>query len=458
MSTLMEDRLAAALRAKADQVQPEDLRPLDVPVTPLRRRPRAPWVLGLAAAACAAAVAAPFVVGDDVSREPAPSEPSVPTDPTEVPEAAVVLRADVDGDGERDAVRIVREEGDAEYEVVVELASGDTVVNTGRTEILPEVVAGDLDRDGAADLVVRVSEDRSVMPDVYTWLDREGLVRAPWPAEEVAGWMPTGRDNRWSVADGRLQSWERPGIGYPDVARVPFWTWSLDADRRLVPGPMRTRCIPEGAALPVACEDPAPTSPEASPRGDLPALMPAVEETLTTEPYAYGADFFGPGNDDYAQLQGDLGEEGGAVAEGQVELVVTVDGVEHRAPVPAGQSPELVPQTLTVHGDTPVLLVRQSGGDLAVTTVYGFRHGELLQIPDEGEVPLLSGFVDHDGELTEQRTWVTTGGQLFSAVLLDHESRRHLLWHWDNLGETIAPTDLGEACIDWESGDYGRCR
>ena len=66
MSTLMEDRLAAALRARAEQVQPEDLRPVDVPVRPLRdsRRPRRTAVLaGLAAAACAAAVAGTLLPG-----------------------------------------------------------------------------------------------------------------------------------------------------------------------------------------------------------------------------------------------------------------------------------------------------------------------------------------------------------------------------------------------------------
>jgi hypothetical protein len=455
MSTLMEDRLGAALRARADQVQPEDLRPLDhaVPVTPLRRHK--PLLLGLAAAACAAAIAVPFVVGTDKTTQPSPA-PAGPSDPAEVVE--VVLRADVDGDGAPDDVRLGYADGDSRYKVVVDLASGDKVVTGGETEQRPELFVGDdLDGNGTEEVMLRVADDPSVMPHVFTWMENEGLVRTTFPDQDVAGWVPTAKQNRWAVRQERLHTWEALGDEQNPLPQVAFWTWDL-RDGRFVPGDMRTRCLPEGVDFPVVCDDDASTSPGTGAHGDLPALMPAVEETLTDQPWAYGGEFFGPGSKDYAQLQGDLGEEGGAVAEGQVELVVTVNGVEHRAPVPAGQSPELVPQTLTMHGDTPVLLVRQSGGDLSVTTVYAFRDGELVQIPVSGDVPLVSGVVDHDGELTEQRTWVTTGGQLFSALLLDHETGRHRLWHWDNLGETISPSDAGEMCIDWASGDYGRCR
>ena len=61
MSTL-EDRLTAALEARAELVRPEDLRPASPPpvvVPPLRRRPA---VYLLAAAACAVIVSVPFLV------------------------------------------------------------------------------------------------------------------------------------------------------------------------------------------------------------------------------------------------------------------------------------------------------------------------------------------------------------------------------------------------------------
>ena len=61
MSTQLEDRLGAALRARAEQVQPEDLGPVEMP-----HRGALPWrpvLLGLAAAAAVAAVVLPFATG-----------------------------------------------------------------------------------------------------------------------------------------------------------------------------------------------------------------------------------------------------------------------------------------------------------------------------------------------------------------------------------------------------------
>jgi hypothetical protein len=448
MSTLMEDRLSAALRARADQVQPEDLRPLDhaVPVTPLRRR--TPLLLGLAAAACAAAIAFPFVVGTDATTEPAPAPAPAQT----------VSRADVDGDGALDDVRVGYADGDARYKVVVDLASGDKVVTGGETGQQPDLFVGDdLDSNGTQEVLLRVSDDPSVLPHVYTWMDNEGLVRATFPDREVAGWVPGGEQNRWAVRQERLRTWELLGDEQDPLEQVALWTWDL-RDGRFVLGALQTRCLPEGADVPVPCEEGALASPDASPRGDLPTLMPAVEETLRGQRYHYGR---GPASGDYVQLQGALGEEGGAVRDGQVELVVTRPalGDEYRVPISAGQSPRLVPQVVVVAGDAPVFVVQRSGGDTAVLELFSFWNGNLIEVEPTGDVFLGSGFVDYQGEMTEQRTWVTPEGKMFTSVLLDFETRRHHLWRWhDDLdAETIAPTDLGEACIDWETGEYGLC-
>jgi hypothetical protein len=346
------------------------------------------------------------------------------------------------------------------YRVVVELASGETVRSSRWTyRERPTVEAtADLDGDGGSEIVLRRgSADPSKMPMVLTF-DGE-LWIAPFPEQDVRGWDPMSLEMRWAVRRDAIHSWTAPGEKRNAPTPVSFWTWRLE-EGRFLPGAMQTRCVVDGEDFPRQCVEP-PEVQEGSgdgPPGDLPALMPAVEETLRDERYHYG---LGPAREHYAQLQGDFGEEGGAVLDGQVELVVNRPplGEEHRVPISAGQSPRLVPQVVVVAGDAPIFVVQRSGGDTSVLELFSFWNGELIEVKPTGSVFLGSGVVDHRGEMTEQRTWVTPEGKMFTAVLLDFETRRHHLWQWhDDLdAETIAPTDLGEACIDWETGDYGRC-
>ena len=120
MSTT-EDRLIAALAARADQVHAEDLRAPEVPEVPATvtflRRPAA-YAVGIAAAA--AAIAAPFVIGglgsDDSPMPPATEGPS----PTLAPQTdiggdwPVTYRQgfDLDGDGTPERVRLRSEPGE----------------------------------------------------------------------------------------------------------------------------------------------------------------------------------------------------------------------------------------------------------------------------------------------------------------------------------------------------------
>ena len=467
MSTLMEDRLTAALRARADQVQPEDLRPVDVPVVSLEaqrartaRRRRTAVLAGLAAAACAAAVAGPLLLGDtggDGSPQPAnPIEPR-PTSSTERPQPG--LAADVDGDGQSDEVRLVPVDGGG-FVLVVDRATGEReVADAPVSDPGALVSAGDLGGSPGEELVLQVTDEPSVLPAVYTWMGRDGLVLGAYPAGDLNGWRPEVPQTRWSADEDGLRTWEVESV--EGEQRVPYWDWALDVGAKLRPGPMGTRCLDDAASVPEPCPDlPEPTKsdPGTGAHGDLPELMPAVEELLVDERFFYGS---GPARGEYAQLRGDFGEEGGAVAGGDVELVVTEMGEEaHRIPISAGQSPRLVPAVLLAPGDAPVFAVQRSGGDTAVLELFTFWNGELIQVEPTGEVFLGSGIVDHQGQMTEQRTWLTPDGSMFTAVLLDAETRRHHLWRWvDDLdAETIAPTDLGEACIAWETGEYGRCR
>ena len=446
MSTLMEDRLSTALRARADQVQPEDLGPVEVPVQ--GALPRRPVLLGLAAAAAVAAVVVPFATGGPSGGpRPAPPASQGPADPD-------VNRQDVDGDGRLDHVSIDYEQSEGTYDVVVDLAGGDTLRNGGRAETMPELLpAVDLDGNGGSDVVLRVDGRPWGMPAVYTWLEREGLVRAPFPEEETNGWLPGSAQNRWAVRGDRLATWEILGDEQAPLEQVAFWTWRLSADGRLTPGTMGTRCLPEGVDHPVDCDGEIGAGIEVGPRGDLPRMFPAVEEQAGIgEPVRFSYGSF--------ELRGDVPDGQDSVEAGEVELVVTLSGTENVAPIPAGWTPRLSVQPVAGRGDSPGFLVVQEGGDSSTMTVYSFWNGKLQPLGLPSGVPFGSGFSGGEEETLPFRTWITEDGALFTAEEVDPGTGLHRVFTWsDDLGDTLTERYLGDVCIDWLSSPtaYGRC-
>lgn len=448
MSTLMEDRLTDALRARAEQVAPEDLRPLAVPSSPSHSWK--PWVAGLAAAAAVAAVVVPLETrgGDDVHR-PAPAvstSPSPSAVPSAVPFAEVDrARGDVDGDGEPDLVRT-----DEEGLLRVDLAVGTRLELRQPYGTTIDGLA-DVGEAGLA-IVLGIDSGDEQPVRVLHWVD--GALE---PLDTAGGaWLGIRAGQTTWVEDRVLYSGSYEGTFGPRPVRVATYTWVLEGDR-LGSSKAPERCWRPSAEQPhpVSCTSPQGGATGVGAIGDLPPLLPAVETLPFDQRFRW--EFAGPG--DYAQLEGKLGP-GEFAREGQVELVVSYHGKEYRAPVPAGSSPALLPTVLSgIDGDAPVLLVRQESGDTAFIRVFSIRDdGTLHEVEPVGEVFLGSGFVDRSGEMTEQRTWITAGGQLFTAQLLDAGSKRHQLWRWnDQMGDTIAPTDFGEVCIDWATDDYGRC-
>jgi hypothetical protein len=140
MNRETEDRLRAALAARADQVTPDSLRREDLPAPSKGRRAgsdgtgrRPVWVWGGVAAGVAAAVAA-IVVGvtvgtDDGSVEPAGPSPSTPTSPR----ATTVTGSDCAGEAD-----------------LVSVAFGQ-----------PGAVSADVDGDGADDAVIATVDDQA---------------------------------------------------------------------------------------------------------------------------------------------------------------------------------------------------------------------------------------------------------------------------------------------------------
>ncbi|HSS68152.1 MAG TPA: hypothetical protein VLK34_06335, partial [Nocardioidaceae bacterium] len=138
MSATIEDRLGAALEARAELVTSDDLRPLAVPDRPAHGRRRTVLVVS-AAAAGVVAITAPFVIARLASSHPdggpigplptPPSATQASEQPTDAGDVIARQQADVDGDGRPDDVRVVvtaRRGGGSEGVVEVTLASGDT--------------------------------------------------------------------------------------------------------------------------------------------------------------------------------------------------------------------------------------------------------------------------------------------------------------------------------------------
>ena len=172
----MEDRLRAALSARAELVQPEDLAPLAT-VTPLRPRWR-PWVL-LATAAVVLLVLGVVLQGlardprsDDVA--PRPDEPrlELPQDvgrdwePNELDRAP---RLDLDGDGEKEEVTFrgePTEEFDGRFRLETTLTStGEEaygLVEVGTTIATNVLDPIDADGDGDQELVLYYDDAEAV--------------------------------------------------------------------------------------------------------------------------------------------------------------------------------------------------------------------------------------------------------------------------------------------------------
>lgn len=277
----IEDRLSAALSARADLVQLEDLRPATPPtvVVPLRRRPST-WLVA-AAASAALGVTPLLVFGGDGDDRPAPPvvTPSAPVTPNgdEVKGADwpkiydYPQGYDVDGDGVADRL-VIRAPGDEDlphgvrrfeaqlstggvaavlldydtYDLTavapVELGDGpgDEILYYRGTE---QEEMGVLDLAGGALVDLAVPED----PGLSSNLDDQGRLRSRW-VEDEALYSSRSVIGGFTEGDG--------GKERPERYAVDVWSWSL-VDGRLVPVEEPQRCV-EGPAddHPVPCEGP----------------------------------------------------------------------------------------------------------------------------------------------------------------------------------------------------------
>jgi hypothetical protein len=440
MSTLTEDRLAAALRARAEQVGPEDLGPLEVPGT--AHRSWRPALAVLAAAAAVVAVTVPLATRGSDDTRPAPPATVTPSPSVVATPFAETSRAvgDVDGDGADDLVR-----SDEAGLVRVDLADGSFAELQQPRGATVDGLA-EVDTPGLA-IVIGIDSGDERPARVLRWVDG-GL-------EEV----PT-RDDAWIGISSGQTYWVQDRILFTGT-----FQGSLDKEVRvnaqawhLLHGQLQSSSMGQWCWLP-SKDQPHPVSCsslgsfDVGPRGDLPVLFPAVDKT-----YKVGEAWTLRGGES-VELVGRTGEY---VEKGDVQLVVDIDGSVARADVPAGGPPVLLGGRVRARGDAPVFVVRQEGGNSMTTTVFTFWNGELIALPQPTGAPFGNGFRDVDGSTPYHLTWLSEEGVLYTAEGVDEgtgQSRTHL-WRWsDDFGMRLKAEDLGVACIDFsaEPTAFGRC-
>ncbi|WP_341924487.1 hypothetical protein [Nocardioides psychrotolerans] len=483
MSTI-EDRLSAALEARADLVQPEDLRPAQVPgppasVTWLRH----PATYVAAAAACAAVIAAPFLVsGGDGGTERSPAPPPSSVVPTELPPLVDVggdwpapdgaTRADVDGDGIPDDVRVRLEPGEPligpRLRVEAELSStGDlvwAVIDSGEVSAnIGDVVQLDEDpgleltvyRDGLDFAVLDLLDDRLVEPTAP---------ETPRLLNGVVEEQGTGRgfESRVWVDQGALFSYLSDDsftgpepLETPVVYPVSVTSWSI-SEGRLVPSAPARRCIDvvtvtdSGFLPPLAdCAD----SGGASGTG-VPELFPE-EEGLVGLGGSFESEI--DGRVVTVALEGTARDGTGTVEEGDAELVVTFPGGRTaRWPVGAGWEPAVTTAPAIFPGGGAGFLVRQEGGDNTTMSLVTVRGDRLTATLTEGEVPFGNGFVGASART--YRTWIGPDGVLWTRVAQEVGADEQTVYRWA-LGGTVsmgAPSTLQplrEGCFAIDASD-----
>ena len=460
MSTI-EDRLSRALVARADLVQPEDLRATLPAPRPSLLRP--PTTYLLAAAACAAAVAIPFVVSGDGGDQPAPppaTQTPEPTPPAVVegadwPQVRSFKKYDVDGDGTPDRVATRTESGDDltqdPWRVEAQLSSGGTyaVLLDGGGWQITLIGPVDLDGDGGDEILYyngRETEEIGVLE-----LDGPALVDLAVPADPGITTSYTGHLKAWwleertlftstSVKGGSVPADDSTSL--PPEYAVDVYRWQL-ADGELQPVSLGRQCVSfETPQEPSVCEGGQP-NPYVN-------LFPDVTDTV-----GIGEEFtldFDGGGDDPIVLENVSGQPiDGEIAEGDVELVMTLtNGGERRAAIPAGWQPELF-TTPASSREVPLLLVRQEGGDSTTLTAFQFWDGELRAMPVVGDVPFGSGFFGDGDTPYPFATWLAEDGALYTRVPTeaDPASTSFDVWRWNTDGEELVSQELGRACIDF---------
>ena len=450
----IEERLRAALTARAELVQPEDLSPL-APVVELRPRWQSPWVL-LATAAVVLLVLGVVLQGvggrqrsDDIA--PKPDEPQVvlPDDvgrDWKAVDLSTPPRLDLDGDGVKEEVVFL---GEPTKDFDGRLRMQTTLSRTGEeaygiaeigttldTNVLDPI---DADGDGDQELVLYYSDPDAVGGGGYPLVFdlRDGLLVQAVPEDpdllqrgEVP--VPGGKTEFYEMVrlhdywfeDGRLFSSRSRGsfasgnmtLIRPETVLVDTWEWRLDDD-----GVLRAEsagCMRSGLEAVTPCEDGAVE--------ELPYLTPVAS---TTFGIGEGADFE-QGYRFSARLEASA--DPSLVVEGEDGRTVRYDDLGTGDPLISTVQPT------SVLSDGASLFVT-SASDPSYVRILVQQGDRLKALGAVGEIDLLN-----EGGV---RTWLTQNGGLFTVVQGEDDTWR--AWVWTMVSDTgMAARPAGTVCFD----------
>ncbi len=458
MTTALEDRLTAALHARAELVQPEDIEHPRLRPAAQKSPWRRPAVVGLAAAAAAAVAVGVIVVpltSHDGSTVHQPLQinhhwPPSPDHPQPSQKLSDRLSGDVDGDGSPDQVRL----------------SGSTLTVTLAADPGRPLSALVDHARGLAGLAGVGGAGRAV------FVATDGLVQGhEWQAMAIRNghlkFVPLQEgptEGSISVVPGYRTSWLTPD----GVAMTGTLDPVQNGERHLAVQVSRVEGRGDRSVItPVGrwCWDvvtqqtPAPCAPgvdnayDPGPHGSLPALLPRVDINDSISP---SQTWQGDG----VSLRLEEDPEHARPELHQVyDVVGTIDG--HDVSARAGVFNPLLYKAFLDLGHGVRGLAVTSGPE-PTWHILALVDGHLVPVAaPRGTYRLHPGVqsVLYRGKGQFAQTWIGPDGRLFTSVQTGGVGQDELI-QWqvaDSSGTKLEPVDLGRMCMDEFWGTYGTC-
>jgi len=449
MSTLLEDRLTAALVARADLVRPEDLAPLEVPragrLVPLRR----PAAYTLLAAACLSAVAVPFLLNGGHSTRP--GQPATFPTVSEGADWPVVDESDVDvdGDGVDDPVTLRSDGTGIRVEAEPSKGGGLAAVvlreQGGDPKLAPETP--DLNDDGARELLVQRRDESgawTMVRVVPVALTDDGLVEPAFDADR----FDVGRDadaefhtaDFWVADDGALiqssivDGWDPSAPADLEIQTV-LTSWTLDGDR-LASETLGTKCLRVSAPRDTyECGGGVPDGTSELTPAEGPWAGVGQKATMQLDDGAL----------DPVGLGGTPVPDCSDQPQGTFQLVVGSSAYGNQSvQLGAGPTPRLLTWPIVVdsaYGEMSGALVERVGCGETTVEAYFWHSDSVYPTFPKADAGVFFG------TRGDQVTWAAPDGSLYTRQP-DAVDGRFRTWQWSiTKNDEFVPTDLGVLCL-----------